>query len=177
MRPPKSYAPRLRCWFPSLLGGFWQVNICLTPQFSYLKHSVDLLAPHPLRMREAHRLAVHECLLPLIFIFASLVASDVGSSYGTKQRTSTYKPLITERLISSSENLNRKQVTSSLEAVAFPTLSPSHRRKIVIPASLQAASQLKLYQTVLQAQLARQIEGQGRNLNIRLELSTTNLQN
>lgn len=37
-------------------------------------------------MREAHRLAVHECLLPLIFIFTSLVASDVRSSYETKQK-------------------------------------------------------------------------------------------
>lgn len=55
-------------------------RLCLTPQFSYLKYTIDLLAPDPLGVREAHGLAVHQCLLPLVLVFAPLVASDVGNS-------------------------------------------------------------------------------------------------
>lgn len=61
------------------------------PPASYLKHSVDLLAPYPLGMREAHGLAVHECLLPLVFVLAPLVAGDVRDSYRRKQNLCVHR--------------------------------------------------------------------------------------
>lgn len=160
-----------------LTGGFGRLIRAWHPKFSYLKYSIDLLAPHPLGMWEAHRLAVHERLLPLIFIFTSLVASDVGSSYETKQKPTC---LQTAHQSESSFKLweSEQKISNKLPgSCSFPTLSPSYRRKIAIPTSLQAASQLKICKNVLQSWFARQTEGQGRNLNIKLELSTTNLQN
>lgn len=76
------------------------------PPASYLKHSIDLLAPHPLGMWEAHRLAVHECLLPLVFILASLVAGDVRDSYRRKQNLCVHR-LFTEKVITLSCSIQR----------------------------------------------------------------------
>lgn len=80
----KSTSLELRWSFPALVGVLGYLYIPNTP-VSYLKYSIDLLAPHPFGMWVAHGLAVHECLLPLVFIFTSLVASDVRDSYKRKQ--------------------------------------------------------------------------------------------
>lgn len=80
----KSTSLELRWSFPALVGVLGYLYIPITP-VPYLEYSIDLLAPHPFRMWVAHGLAVHECLLPLVFIFTSLVASDVRDSYKGKQ--------------------------------------------------------------------------------------------
>lgn len=80
----KNTSLELRWSFPTLVGVLGYLYIPITP-VPYLEYSIDLLAPHPFRMWVAHGLAVHECLLPLVFIFTSLVASDVRDSYKGKQ--------------------------------------------------------------------------------------------
>lgn len=47
----------------------------------FRKYSIDLLAPHPVGMGEAHRLAIHDCHLPFIFVLTSLVDSDIRTSF------------------------------------------------------------------------------------------------